>query len=49
VRAPVALAPIAADIAANSESTVRNWLPGNSPALMKAPRASTMCVCGVIG
>src|SRR5512144_3143483 len=48
-RAPVADAPIATDIAANSDSTLMNSQPGNSPVRVISPSASTMCVCGEIG
>ena len=48
MRAPAAEAPITADIAANSDSTLRN--PAfSSPFFTRAPSASTMWVCGVIG
>ena len=49
VRAPDVDAPIAADIAANSDSTVMNSHVPRSPVLTIAPSASTMWVCGVIG
>src|SRR5690349_10396652 len=40
---------MAADMAANSDSTVRNSHCGTSPCRTIDPIASTMCVCGVIG
>ena len=48
-RAPVALAPIATDIAANSDSTLTNSHGASSPEATSRESASTMCVCGVIG
>src|SRR6266496_4909749 len=49
VRAPVAEAPIATDIAANSDSTLMNSQGTRSPRFTVADRLSTMCVCGEIG
>src|SRR5829696_7161894 len=49
VRAPVADAPIATDIAANSESTLMNSQGSNRPVFTSAESASTMWVCGEIG
>src|ERR1700693_5599719 len=48
-RAPVALAPIATDIAANSDSTLTNSHGASSPLLTSCASPSTMCVCGEIG
>ena len=48
-RAPVALAPMDADIAANSDSTLTNSHGESSPVLTSCERFSTMCVCGEIG
>ena len=48
-RAPVAEAPIDADIAANSDSTLTNSHGESSPPLTSCERFSTMCVCGEIG
>ncbi len=48
-RAPVAEAPIATDIAANSDSTFTNSHGASSPLLTSCERFSTMCVCGEIG
>ena len=49
MRAPVAEAPIATDIAAYSDSTLTNSQGESSPFLTIAESASTMCVCGEIG
>ena len=49
VRAPVADAPMHADIAANSHSTLRNSQEPSSPAFTICERPSTMWVCGEIG
>src|SRR5215207_7041274 len=49
VRAPVADAPMATDIAANSESTLMNSRGSNRPVFTSAESASTMWVCGEIG
>ncbi len=49
VRAPVAEAPIATDIAANSDSTLTNSHGASAPDLTIAESASTMWVWGVIG
>src|SRR5580692_9668782 len=48
-RAPVAEAPIATDIAANSDSTLMNSHGASCPLLTSVERASTMCVCGEMG
>jgi hypothetical protein len=48
-RAPVADAPIATDIAANSDSTLMNSHGVSLPASTMRPSPSTMCVCGEIG
>jgi hypothetical protein len=48
-RAPAADAPIATDIAANSDSTLMNSHGASLPALTIRPSPSTMCVCGEIG
>ena len=45
-RAPVAEAPIATDIAANSDSTLTNSHGASSPVFTSCERFSTMCVCG---
>jgi hypothetical protein len=49
VRAPVADAPIATDIAANSDSTLTYLQGASSSVRTKSESASTMCVCGEIG
>src|SRR6478735_9489802 len=48
-RAPAAEAPIAADIAANSDSTRRYSHGASSPVRTMSESASTMWVCGEIG
>src|SRR5271165_7141125 len=48
-RAPVAQAPIATDIAANSDSTLTNSHGVSSPIFTSWERFSTMCVWGEIG
>src|ERR1017187_3829494 len=48
-RAPVADAPIDADIAANSDSTLTNSQGASSPLLTSRERFSTMCVWGEMG
>ena len=48
-RAPAADAPIAADSAANSDSTMRYSQGASSPVLTRSESPSTMCVCGEIG
>src|SRR5688572_2510856 len=48
-RAPVAEAPIATDIAANSDSTLMNSHGASSPVFTSCESASTMCVCGEMG
>src|SRR5271157_1198261 len=48
-RAPVAEAPIDADIAVNSDSTFTNSHGVSSPLLTSCERFSTMCVWGEIG
>src|SRR5579863_3484966 len=48
-RAPVADAPIATDIAANSDSTLMNSQGARSPVFTSSPMASMMWVCGEIG
>src|SRR5271166_5760356 len=48
-RAPVADAPIATDIAANSDSTFTNSQGASSPLFTSWERFSTMCVWGEIG
>ena len=45
----MAVAPIATDIAANSDSTLRNSQGASSPDATSPESASTMCVCGEIG
>src|SRR5579862_3911721 len=47
--APVALAPIATDIAANSDSTLTNSQRSSRPDFTSADSPSTMCVWGLIG
>jgi hypothetical protein len=42
-------APIAADIAANSDSTFTYSNGASSPVFTIADNASTMCVCGEMG
>src|SRR4051794_15164712 len=49
VRAPVADAPIATDMAANSDSTLTYSHGARSPVRTSPESASTMCVCGEIG
>jgi hypothetical protein len=49
VRAPVAEAPMATDIAANSDSTLMNSHGDSSPAFTIAESPSTMWVWGEIG
>ena len=49
VRAPVAEAPMATDMAANSDSTLMNSQGASSPAFTIAPTASMMWVCGEMG
>src|SRR5665811_1542369 len=49
VRAPVADAPMHADIAPNSDSTIRYSQGLSSPVRTMSDSASTMCVCGEIG
>src|SRR5205809_671685 len=49
VRAPAADAPMHADIAANSLSTLRNSQEPSPPVFTICERPSTMCVCGEIG
>ena len=49
VRAPAAEAPMQADIAPNSLSTLRNSQVPSSPAFTICDRPSTMWVCGEIG
>src|SRR5918994_2884892 len=49
VRAPAADAPIHADIAANSLSTLRNWQEPSAPVFTICESPSTMWVCGEIG
>src|SRR4051794_11126776 len=49
VRAPVADAPIATDMAANSDSTLTYSQGDSSPVRTSPECASTMCVCGEIG
>jgi hypothetical protein len=48
-RAPVAEAPIAADIAPNSDSTSRYSQGASSAVRTMSESASTMWVCGEIG
>ena len=48
-RAPVAEAPMATDIAANSDSTLMNSHGASSPVFTSSPIASMMWVCGEIG
>ncbi len=48
-RAPAAEAPMATDMAANSDSTLMNSQGDRSPAFTRDPRASMMCVWGEIG
>jgi hypothetical protein len=48
-RAPVADAPIATDIAANSDSTFTNSHGASSPDFTSVLSDSTMWVCGEIG
>src|SRR5688500_7543795 len=48
-REPVAVAPMATDMAANSDSTLRNSHGPRSPDPTSAASASTMWVCGVLG
>ena len=49
-RAPVAVAPMATDMAANSDSTLRNSQGCELTGARRVPTsASTMCVCGEIG
>jgi hypothetical protein len=48
-RAPVAEAPIATDIAANSDSTLMNSQGASVPAFTIAPTASMMWVWGEMG
>src|ERR671933_1404526 len=48
-RAPAAEAPIATDIAENSDSTLMYSHGASSPPFTSADSASTMCVCGEIG
>src|SRR5215213_6207311 len=49
VRAPVAEAPMATDMAANSDSTLTYSHGARSPVRTSSESASTMCVCGEIG
>ncbi len=48
-RAPAAEAPMATDIAANSDSTLMNSQGDNSPDFTSCPSPSMMWVCGEIG
>ena len=48
-RAPVAEAPIATDIAANSDSTLMNSQGASVPSFTIAPTASMMWVWGEMG
>jgi hypothetical protein len=48
-RAPAALAPIATDMAANSDSTLTNSHEPRRSYFTIAESPSTMCVCGEIG
>ena len=48
-RAPAAEAPIATDIAANSDSTLMNSQGDSSPVFTSSPRASMMWVWGEMG
>ena len=48
-RAPAAEAPMATDIAANSDSTLMNSHGDSSPVFTSSPSASMMWVCGEIG
>src|ERR1700747_3117653 len=48
-RAPAAEAPIATDMAANSDSTLMNSHGDSSPVLTNSESASTRCVGGEIG
>ena len=48
-RAPAADAPMATDMAPNSDSTFTNSHGARAPVFTSAPSPSTMCVCGVIG
>ena len=48
-RAPAAEAPMATDIAANSDSTLMNSQGDSSPVFTSSPSASMMWVCGEIG
>src|SRR5215217_1183010 len=48
-RAPAADAPMATDIAANSDSTLMNSHCAGLPSATSAESVSTMCVCGEIG
>src|SRR3954447_2072162 len=48
-RAPAADAPIATDIAENSDSTLMYSHGASAPSFTSADSASTMCVCGEIG
>ena len=48
-RAPAADAPIAADSAPNSDSTIRYSQGCSAPVLTRSESPSTTCVCGEIG
>ena len=48
-RAPAAEAPMATDMAANSDSTLMNSHGDSSPDFTISPSASMMWVCGEIG
>src|SRR5579863_3787527 len=48
-RAPVAEAPMATDIAANSDSTLMNSHGASCPLFTSVESAATMCVCGEMG
>ena len=48
-RAPATEAPMATDMAANSDSTLMNSHGASSPVFTISPSASMMWVCGEIG
>ena len=49
MRTPAADAPMQADIAPNSDSTIMYSHPVRAPVRTWSDSASTMCVCGEIG
>jgi hypothetical protein len=49
VRTPAADEPMHADIAPNSDSTIRYSQPSSSPVRTRSESDSTMWVCGEIG